>query len=78
MKNTLEGISSRLDITEEKISKLEDTVLETTKWNTKTYPKKTNRKCDTLKSSNMCITSVPQGRGEKHLNNMNAQIQESQ
>ena len=37
-----------------------------------------NRKCDELKSSNMCVTNVPQGRGDKHLNNMNAQIQESQ
>ena len=79
VKNTLEGISSRLAITEEKISKLEDTVLETVQNETQKHIlKKTNRKCDTLKSSNMCITSVPQGRGEKHLNNMNAQIQESQ
>lgn len=42
VKNTLEGISSRLDITEEKISKLEDTVLETVQNETQKHILKKN------------------------------------
>lgn len=44
----------------------------------KNISQKTNRKCDELKSSNIVLPMFPQGRGDKHLNDMNVQIQESQ
>ena len=64
MKNTLEGINSRLNDTEKEISELEDRVLEIT--NTKQKKKRMKRNEDSLrdfwdniKHINICIIGVP-------------------
>lgn len=68
MKNTLEGINSRLDDTEHQISELEDRVVEITK--AKQIQKNKNGDSlrefwDNIKYTNIYIIGVPEGEEKK-------------
>ena len=75
MKNLLEGINSRLDEAENRISKLEDKIQYPPKEKMKKRLKR-NKEClrcpwDNIKYNNSCITGVPEGdectRGTENL-----------
>ena len=67
MKNTLEGINSRITEEEERISELEDIVVEiTVTEQNKEKRMKRNRDslrdlCDNIECTNICIIGVPEG-----------------
>ena len=71
MKNTLEGINSRLNDAEKEISELEDRVVEIT--NTKQKKKKRMKRnedslrdfWDNMKHINICIIGVPKRKGRE-------------
>ena len=69
MKNTLEGINSRLNDTEEWISELEDKVVEITEDEQKKRIKRNENGLrdlwDNIKCTNICIIGVPEEEREK-------------
>ena len=71
MKNTLDGINSRLDKAEDQISNLEDNVAENTqseeqkKKRIKKVKEQFKGPLDNMKCNNICITGVPEREERK-------------
>ena len=80
MKNTFYGLITRLNKTEERIGKLEDSSIEIIqtetqrekKWKNKEREQSIQELWNKIKLSNICVTGIPEGRKrengqEKHL-----------